>query len=161
MEPLVNKDYLLEKFKGKGGWTFVCIPEIQQNKNSPFGMVRVKGSIDGVEIKKYNLMPRGNGHLFLPVKAEIRKKINKKEGDSVHLTLYHDNDSLEIPEELLLCLKDEPVAYDFFQKLSEDEQKLYISWIFAAKKEETKVKRIITTLERLTNGLKFNQNIGS
>ena len=161
MEPLVNKDYLLEKFKGKGGWTFVCIPEIQQNKKAPFGMVRVKGSIDGVGIKKHNLMPMGNGYLFLPVKAEIRKKINKKEGDSVRLTLYYDNDPLEIPEELLLCLKDVPVANDFFRNLSEGEQKLYTNWIFAAKKEETKVNRIVKTLKRLANGLKFNQNIGS
>ena len=40
--PLVDKKYLLEKFKGKGGWTFVRIPEIPQNKNTAFGWVRVR-----------------------------------------------------------------------------------------------------------------------
>ena len=38
-KPLVDKDYLLEKFQGKGGWTFAKIPEILQNKHSPFGLV--------------------------------------------------------------------------------------------------------------------------
>lgn len=76
--PLVDKEYLLEKFQGKGGWTFAKIPEITQNKNTPFGWVRVRGTIDHFEIKNYKLQPMGNGNLFLPVKAEIRKKLNKK-----------------------------------------------------------------------------------
>lgn len=28
MTPLTDKIYLLEKFSGKGGWTFVRLPEI-------------------------------------------------------------------------------------------------------------------------------------
>ena len=80
-EELVNKTYLLEKFQGKGAWTFAQIPEILQDKNAPFGWVRVRGTIDGFEIKGYHLMPMGNGKLFLPVKAEIRKKIKKQSGD--------------------------------------------------------------------------------
>ena len=77
-QPLIDEKYLLEKFPGKGGWTYAKIPEILQDKSSPFGWVRVRGSIDGYEIKSYHLMPMGNGNLFLPVKAEIRKKIEKK-----------------------------------------------------------------------------------
>jgi len=78
MMPLVDKKYKLEKFPGKGGWTFARIPEILQDKTKPFGWVKVRGTIDGYEIKKYNLMPMGDGMLFLAVRAEIRKKINKK-----------------------------------------------------------------------------------
>ena len=77
-KPLVDREYLLEKFPGKGGWTYAQIPEILQNKQSAFGWVRVRGTIDNFEIKNYNLMPMGNGKLFLPVKAEIRKKIKKR-----------------------------------------------------------------------------------
>ena len=76
-KPLVNKSYLLERFQAKGGWTYAKIPEVLQDKHSPFGWVRVRGSIDNFEIKNYHLMPMGNGNLFLPVKAEIRKKIGK------------------------------------------------------------------------------------
>ncbi len=88
MKPLVNRKYLLEKYPGKGGWTYAAIPEVKPNKEKPFGWVKVSGTIDGYEIKDYHLMPMGNGDLFLPVKASIRKKINKHMGDFVHVVLY-------------------------------------------------------------------------
>ena len=68
-KPLVSRNYLLEKYPGKGGWTYAAIPEILQDKKSPFGWVKVRGWIDDFEIKNYKLMPMGNGKLFLPVKA--------------------------------------------------------------------------------------------
>lgn len=125
-----------------------------QDKTKPFGWVKVRGTIDGFEIKKYNLAPMGNGSLFLPVRAEIRKKINKKEGDTVHVILYPDDEPLEVPEEMLLCLKDEPKALQFFEPLTEAEQKHYIDWIYSAKKEDTRVKRLAETINRLLKGLK-------
>ncbi|WP_276374188.1 YdeI/OmpD-associated family protein [Chryseolinea sp. H1M3-3] len=155
MKPLVNKKYRLEKFHGKGGWTFARIPEIIQDRKAHFGWVKVRGSIDGYEIKKYHLMPMGNGNLFLPVKAEIRKKIKKDEGDLVHIILYADNEPLEVPEEMLICLQDEPQALSFFNSLSESERKFYIDWIYSAKKEETKIDRIAKTINRLMQGLKL------
>lgn len=94
-KPLVNKRYLLEKYPGKGGWTYVSIPEVLRDKSTPFGWVKVKGFIDTFEIKNYRLMPMGNGKLFLPVKAEIRKKINKHAGDWVKIILYADSSSLK------------------------------------------------------------------
>lgn len=160
MKPLVNQKYILEKFQGKGGWTFARIPEILQDKNAPFGWVKVRGTIDGFEIRKYHLMPMGNGSLFLPVKAEIRKKIKKAEGDTVHVILYTDNEPLEIPEEMLLCLMDEPEALAFFKALSEGEQKLYIQYVYAAKKEETKIDRLAKTINRLLKGQKLYEKAG-
>ncbi len=100
-------------------------------------------------------MPMGNGKLFLPVKAEIRKKIKKEEGDKVHVILYPDNEPLEVPGEMLLCLQDEPAALKFFNSLSESERKFYIQWIYSAKKEETKVDRLAKTIDRLLQGLKM------
>ena len=78
--PLVDKLYLLEKTPGKGGWTYTVIPEIPQDKHSPFGWVKVKGSIDGVEFKKHHLMPMGNGMLGLSVKSEIIRRLKRKRG---------------------------------------------------------------------------------
>jgi hypothetical protein len=155
MKPLVDKKYVLEKISGKGGWTFARIPEILQDKKSPFGWVKVRGTIDGYEIRKYHLMPMGNGNLFLPVKAEIRKIINKKEGDTVHIILFKDNEPLEVPKEMLLCLEDEPQALTFFNKLTESEQKFYIQYIYSAKKEETKIDRLAKTINKLVKGLKM------
>ena len=150
-ELLVDKEYLLEKFPCKGGWTFTIIPEVLPDKHSPFGWVKVKGSIDGYEFKNYRLQPteKGDGRLFFAVKAEIRKAIKKEAGDTVRIILYKDNTPLEIPEELAVCLKDEPNAYEKFQQLAEGEQKAFIDWIYSAKTDETKVKRIIATIDKV------------
>ncbi|HOZ50551.1 MAG TPA: YdeI/OmpD-associated family protein [Chitinophagaceae bacterium] len=146
---LVHKEYPLEKFPGKGGWTYARIPEIAQDKKSPFGWVKVRGWIDNYEIKNYKLMPMGNGKLFLPIKASIRKKIGKQAGDKVEITLYPDNSPIVIPNELKLCLVDIPNAYEQFCNLSEGEKKTAIDWIYSAKKDETKTDRILTLIERL------------
>lgn len=135
MKLLTDGHYRLERFAGKGGWTYAAIPEIPRDKTNPFGWRRVKGSIDGYAIDKYHLMPMGEGRLMLAVKAEIRKKINKKAGDMVHIILYPDNDVLEIPEEFRSCLEDEPAALQFFHTLSDSEKRFYIQWIYTAKKK--------------------------
>lgn len=149
MKPLVDKECLLEKYPGKGGWTFARISEIKQDKHAHFGWVKVRGTIDGFEIRKYHLMPMGDGNLFLPVKAEIRKKIKKEAGDFVRVILFPDTEPLEIPEEMLLCLQDEPKAFKFFKTLSESEQKFYIQWIYSAKREETKIDRLAKSINKL------------
>jgi hypothetical protein len=147
--PLVNKKYLLEKFQGKGGWTFAKIPEILPDKNAHFGWVRVRGRIDDFEIENYHLQPLGNGSLFLPVKAEIRKKIGKKEGDYVQVVLFADNLPTEIPEELKLCLLDEPNAYNVFLSYTNAEQKAFIASIYSAKTVETKIERIVNLIKKM------------
>lgn len=149
---LTDKEYLLEKFPGKGGWTYAALPEIKPNGDMPFGLVKVRGSIDDYEINSYHLMPMGNGNLFLPVKAEIRKKIKKQEGDYVHITLYRDESEFKIPEEILQCLKLEPEAEEKFMNYKKGEQKKFIDWIYAAKKEETKANRIAKMLQMLDKG---------
>lgn len=153
---VVNKKYLLKKFPGKGGWTYAEIPEFTQDKSNPFGWVKVKGDIDGYELKGYKLMPMGNGKLFLPVKAEIRKKIGKQAGDYVKVTLHVDESGLEIPVEIMECFKNEPpLAYQNFMSFSEGERKYYLEWINNSKREETKVQRIVEMMNRLIQGKKL------
>lgn len=155
--PLVNQAYQLEKFPGKGGWTYARIPEVLQDKHAHFGWVRVRGCIDDIEIKNYHLMPMGNGCLFLPVKAEIRKKLKKQAGDFVRIILFADDLPTEIPEELKLCLIDEPNGLENFLNYSNGEQKAFIDWIFSAKTDTTKIDRIVKTLEKISKGLKPNE----
>lgn len=150
---ITNKKYILQKYPGKGGWVYAAIDTIQMNtEKKSFGMVRVKGSIDDFPIAQYNLMPMGSGKLFLPVKKEIRKIICKKEGDAVHILLYEDSSPLKIPDELQVCLEEEPLAKINFYKLSESKQKEYVDWINKAKKMETKVNRIARTLTQVMKG---------
>ena len=154
-EPLISKAYLLEKFPGKGGWTYAQIPEILQDRHAWFGWVKVSGSIDSYELKDYKLMPMGNGKLFLPVKAEIRKKIGKEAGDWVHVILYADIAPTVNEDDFMTCLSDDPAASQTFLNFSEVEKKEYLDWIYAAKEDDTKVKRIAEALDRLSAGLKF------
>ncbi|MBC7826699.1 MAG: DUF1905 domain-containing protein [Chitinophagaceae bacterium] len=153
--PLVNKKYKLEKFPGKGGWTYTVIAEIPPDKKERFGWVTVKGFIDDYEIKRYHLMPMANGKLFLPVKAEIRKKIKKQGGDWVKVVLFSDRDPLHIPGEFLQCLRDEPSAYKTFNSFNESNKKYYVDWIYSSKKEETRIERMAKAIDRLAKGLKF------
>ena len=155
-QPFVDNDYLLQKFPGKGGWTYAEIPEVLQDKSTPFGWVKVRGTIDGYELKGYKLAPMGNSRLFLPVKAEIRKKIGKQEGDSVRIILYRDMLPLDVPEEIIECFSLEPPqAYENFMKFSESEQKYYLKWVYDAKTDETKASRILTMMDKLAAGKKF------
>ena len=145
----------MQKYPGKGGWTYVVISEIPKDKHAHFGMVRVKGTIDNYAIKQYNLMPMRGDTLFFPIKASIRKVIKKNAGDMVHVVLHHDNSPVEIPEELEICLRDEPAAYETFMSYSDSEKKAFIDWIYSAKREETKISRIAKTMGKLQRKLKL------
>jgi bifunctional DNA-binding transcriptional regulator/antitoxin component of YhaV-PrlF toxin-antitoxin module len=152
--PLIDKILKLEKFSGKGGWTFVRLPEIPPDKNTPFGWKKVKGKIDDFEINKFRLMPMGNGQLFLPVRAEIRKKIKKEEGDFVHVLLYADNTSFICPEEFLTCLRDDPDAWNHFQSLNDDEKEKHSNWIYETKSEDKRVERLAEVISKLARTYK-------
>lgn len=147
---LVDRQFLLQKFPGKGGWTYARIPEILSNKNRPFGWVTVKGHIDGYPLHKYKLMPMGDGQLFLPVKAAIRKKIGKEAGDYVQVKLFADEGPSEIPQELQACFEQEaPSIYQHFLALNRADRQAYLDWIYEAKTEDDKALRIIKMMERL------------
>lgn len=157
-QPLVDQILTIEKYPGKGGWSYVMIDGVPPNKKSKFGYVRVKGTIDGFEIKQYNLMPSGKNRLFLPIKAEIRKKIKKEAGDTVHIVLYSDETPVELTEELQECFEFYPEAYETYQKLTDSEKKHYLDWVYEAKQDETKVKRIAQMMDKLTDGKALYEN---
>jgi Bacteriocin-protection, YdeI or OmpD-Associated/Domain of unknown function (DUF1905) len=158
-EPIINQQYILKKMEMKGGWTYVELPEIPKYLKQPFGWVPVKGTIDGFEIKQFKLWTLASGNMFMPVKAEIRKKIKKEGGDPVHIILFYDDSPLVVPDEFLMCLVESPKAYSVFQSFSQTSQKHYVDWIYATKNVETRVNRIAKAIEKLENGLKLYQSL--
>ena len=153
-EPLINRECLLRKFPGKGGWTYAEVPEIAPDQSNPFGWVQVRGSIDGYPLEQYKLMPMGEGRLFLPVRAEIRKAIGKEAGDYVSVLLYHDPREVRIPAEIIACFENEPaVVAETFAGLTPGERKAYLDWIYQARTEETRADRMARMMGRLERGL--------
>jgi hypothetical protein len=142
MKPLVNKTVILEKFPGKGGWTYGRLPGVKPDPHAHFGWIKVRGFIDDFEIRQYHLMPMGNGELFLPVRAEIRKKIRKTTGDRVKVVLYRDEEDIYIPEELQECLDLDPSAKKTFDQLDPGQKKEIIKWIYVLKNEDNRANRI-------------------
>jgi Bacteriocin-protection, YdeI or OmpD-Associated len=58
------------------------------------------------------------------------------------------------PDDFTNALKQNKKAADFFEKLSFSNKKEYVTWIAAAKKTETRLKRIETAVEKLLAGKK-------
>ncbi|HEX5169784.1 MAG TPA: YdeI/OmpD-associated family protein [Cyclobacteriaceae bacterium] len=135
------------KFGNKGektGWRYIEISKAQAEKLNPGCRVafRVKGKLDHHPIEKTALIPMGEGNFILPMNAELRKATGKKEGDTIKVQMQFDKRELTLSADFLGCLKDEPVAYDFFKTLSKSHQNYFSKWIESAKTENTKVKRI-------------------
>ncbi|MBN7809735.1 DUF1905 domain-containing protein [Algoriphagus sp. H41] len=149
MELILEGDFLLERFPGKGGWTFVRVPVTSLSGGKAFGMVKLDGSIDEVEFVGKHLMPMKKGILFLPVSKPIRSQIKKEEGDVVRLRLFRKDIPDSIPAELIACLEDDPGTLPLFQQLSESEQKHWIEFIYSTDSEQTKADRIVKLLTEL------------
>ena len=89
-------------------------------------------------------------HLLLILKS-IRVQTGKTFGDEVHLTVEADTSPriVELPEGLKRVFQSEKEAKAFFEKLSYNHQKEYVTWINDARKEETRQARVIKTIEML------------
>jgi len=143
----------------KGGWSFVLLPPQPTKSDLPFGWLIVKSLIDDYEINQYKLWPTKDNKLFLPIKAKIRQKIQKQEGDTICLELYEDNSEIVIPQDFLLCLNDNPLAKFNFENMSATSQKQYVDYIFGTKGWEAQANRIYKSLEKLERGLKYHQKL--
>ena len=147
---LINKSYLLTKFDGKGGWTYISIPEIKPNKKNNFGWVIISGFVDDVEITRQKLMPTGKGILFLAKNAKLRKVLKKESGDTVVLKLYIDNVPLELTEEIRLCFENEKKeVFDNFNKLDNKKQQSWLDYIYKSKTDRLKADRIVEMILEL------------
>lgn len=152
---LLDEVIVLEKFPGKGGWTFVRLPQLKTPSGKPLGWDKVRAMFDDYEVPEIGMLSFGNNKRFIPVKAEIRKAIGKQAGDQTRLKLFARIEELDIRTEFLLCLNDDPDALNHFQNWEDEEQNKYISWIEEAPSTEQQVDRMATAMDRIAAGLRY------
>jgi hypothetical protein len=150
---LLDEALMLEKFPGKGGWTFVRLPEIKTPSGKPLGWDKVCVIFDEHEVSEMGLLSLGNGQRFLPVKAEIRKLIGKQAGDQIRLQIFARTIELNIRAEFLLCIEDDPEALKHFQSWKEQEREKYISWIEQGQSTEQQIERMAQAIDRIAAGV--------
>ncbi len=137
-----------------GGGAFVRVPfdveDVYGKKR-----VKIKATIDG-EPYRGTLVRMGEPcHILIVIKA-IREKIGKTFGDEVEVILEEDLEPrlVTVPDDLMEKLADNPLAKDFYEKLSYTHQREYVNWINDAKREETRLRRIAKMIEMLEEGKK-------
>jgi hypothetical protein len=111
------------------------------------GRVPVKGTINGFPFRS-SLMNMGDGHMMV-VNAQLRTGAQCKAGDTVSVLMALDEDerTVDIPGSLKKIIAGDPKAGTFWSKLSFTHQKEYVREIGAAKRPETREKRIAAMMD--------------
>lgn len=117
--------------------------------------VKVKAFLDEC-LYRGSLVKMGGECHWLGITQQVRTSVGKDFGDIVHVIIEEDKEerTVEIPEDLLVLLKNEPETLDYFNNLSYTHKKEYVRWITEAKKEETRKNRILKAVEMLKGKIK-------
>ncbi|MCR9253321.1 MAG: YdeI/OmpD-associated family protein [bacterium] len=81
-------------------------------------------------------------------------EIAKKNGS---WTILDKIESLEVPNDLKEALENQKDAMEFFEGLSKSDKKILLHWVFSAKRDETRRKRILEVVENVSNKQLPNQ----
>ncbi|WP_379092053.1 YdeI/OmpD-associated family protein [Pedobacter sp. UC225_65] len=155
----------IERFETNGektGWTYIFIPNAiaDQIKPGERRSIRVKGTIDQVEISGIGLMPMGQGDFIMALNKELRKKLRKEAGAKVELNLSFDADfKIEMPDDLEICLADEEVLLKQFLSMPKSHQNYFINWLNTAKTEVTRTKRLVMIVNAMAKKYDFGQMV--
>lgn len=123
------------------------------------GQVKIKALFDNQVEYRGSLANMGRNCHTLGLTQEIRSKLGKSFGDLVEVELERDLDVREvvIPEDAQALLNENAEEKAYFEKLSYTHRKEYVNWITAAKKEETRAKRLVSFIEKLQQKKKPDQ----
>ena len=144
----------LERLEGAGTWIYVDIPFDVEKTFGGSDQVNVKGTVNGVSFRS-SLRPHGDGTYFLVVNKSSRIAFKTVVGGSVKVVLEEDGAlrTIEAPPDLMKALAGHPTAKAVWDQCSMSHKKEYVDWITEAKKEETRIRRVAQTIEKLAEKL--------
>lgn len=136
----------------QSNWTYIIIPAVLVQKLKPGHKkeFKVKGSLDKHRLTRVSVMPMGGGDFILPLNADMRKAIGKRQGAMLQVTLEEDKSEFVFNTDFIACLADDPPAKVHFESLTGSHQRYFSKWIDSAKTESTKIKRITMAVNALS-----------
>lgn len=163
---MVRFETALRKFEKQGektGWTYIEIPSDIAAKIKPGEKksYRVKGKLDNHSLTGVAMLPMGAGAFIIPVNGDMRKAIGKRHGAMVKVQLEEDKKPFQFNRDFMDCLKDEPIASQFFKTLTGSHQRYFSKWIDSAKTEPTRVKRIAQAVSALAKKMGYPEMMRS
>ena len=141
----------LKGYDRPGTAAFISVPKKVMDAFAPLRRVPIKGTINGAEFKT-TIADMGDGPCFV-VNAKMREAAQAQRGDMVIITLERDTikRTVTIPKDLLHAMSVAECAR--FKKFSYTHQKEYVDALEAAKRPETRARRIEKTLEMIRKKL--------
>ena len=137
----------LKGYGRPGTATFIAVPKKVMAAFAPAKRVPVKVTINGFAFRT-TITDMGDGPCF-GVNAQVREGAGAQRDDMVDIALDRDTQkrTVTIPKDLLAAMSVGECAR--FKKFSYTHQKEYAEAIDAAKKPETRTRRIAKTLEMI------------
>ena len=148
--PKIQFNVKLEAVEGSSAAFFV-LPKKESAKFGVRGRVPVTGTINGYAFRS-SIFPVGDGTHYMALNKAVREGAGVTAGDRVKIVMETDTAprTVTLPADLKRALSKSKAARTHFDKLSYTHRKEYAQWIAAAKRPETRARRLGQVLARLT-----------
>ncbi|HEY7201905.1 MAG TPA: YdeI/OmpD-associated family protein [Candidatus Dormibacteraeota bacterium] len=96
------------------------------------------------------------GRCYLPLRKEVRQAAGIEAGQTVTVGLELDEGPRDValPDDLAAALREDPTVEAAFAALSFTHRKEYVEWVEAARRDDTRRRRVERTVEILRPGPK-------
>lgn len=156
---MLTFDVLLELPEGGRETATFIVPFDAAAEFGARGQIRIRGTytFEGRRVDyRSSLFPIGDGRHYTVVNRPQREAIGAKADDTIHVTMALDTEEriVDVPDDLAALLEQHPAAAGAWGTMTYSAQKEYVDWINDAKRPETRQRRLTTTIERVTAGLR-------
>lgn len=141
----------LQKFDGNLWYYYVEIPKQKATVFVKANNKRIVCTINNIVSFQAALMPLGNGHFFININQEIRKKLKIKEGDALTVTLAPDDSEYGLPlcAEFKELLIQDIEGSGIFHALTPGKQRTLIYIVGKPKSADLRIRNGIAVLVHL------------